>query len=523
MNVLVIGAGVAGSSAALAAASRGADVLVVTGGAALESATARAQGGIAAAIGADDDVESHLRDTLAAGAGLCDEAAVRALVTEGAERVRRLIAAGLPVDRTPSGDVALGLEAAHAVARIVHTGGDRTGAALAGWLLDRLVADRIEVREHTRLVELVIRDGAVRGAIVETGGRLTAIDADAVVLATGGLGRLYPATSNPEGARGDGLLAAWDAGAALADLEFVQFHPTTLPFADDFLVSEAVRGAGALLVDETGHRFVRDVDPRGELAPRDVVAAAIWRRVREQDGRPVLLDARGIERRDGRGALARRFPAIDAVIRAHGLDWATAPIPVMPAAHYAMGGVRTDLDGRTSVAGLLAAGECARTGVHGANRLASNSLLEGLVFGARAGLAATVSRGPVPEWAAEPVDESTRGLQADAPAPTIEDVRSAMAAGVGIERDAAGLMAAIDALDAARDHPATDPRVHAAARLGSLVARAALARRESRGAHRRSDFPATDPDLSAPVTLARAGRGHAAAALERETACSRQP
>lgn len=510
MTVLVVGAGAAGTSAALAAAERGAEVLVVTAGDAADSATACAQGGIAAAIGADDSVESHVRDTLAAGAGLCDPEAVRVLATEGAERVRALLAAGLPADREPSGAVALGLEAAHARPRIVHAGGDRTGAALAQWLLDRVLQTGIELRERTRLVELVVQDGVVTGAIVDSGGRLSVIDADAVVLATGGIGRLYPTTSNPPGARGEGLLAAWDAGAELADLEFVQFHPTTLPFAGDFLVSEAVRGAGAVLLDESGRRFLLDTDPRGELAPRDVVAAAVWRRVREQGGRPVLLDATGIERDGGAGSLARRFPGIDSVIRAHGLDWASAPVPIMPAAHFAMGGVRTDLDGRSSVPGLLAAGECARTGVHGANRLASNSLLEGLVFGARAGAAATLPlarasfrSGVSHGWNGAPKATTSDTGAGLGEAPTIEMVRRVMAEGVGIERDGGGLEAALGTLGAACAHPGASDAVHAAARLGSLVARAALLREESRGAHRRADFPVADPRLAQPVVLAR--------------------
>jgi len=542
VTVLVIGAGAAGASAALAAAGHGADVLVVTAGRADDSATACAQGGIAAAIGADDSVESHARDTLAAGAGLCDPSAVEVLVREGAARVGELLAAGFPADRDASGAVALGLEAAHERARIVHAGGDRTGAALASWLLDRVEAAGIELRERTRLVELVVQDDVVTGAIVEADGRLTVIDADAVVLATGGLGRLYPATSNPAGARGDGLLAAWDAGAELADLEFVQFHPTTLPDAGDFLVSEAVRGAGAVLVDETGRRFLLDTDPRGELAPRDVVAAAVWRRVREQGGRPVMLDATGIERDGGAGTLARRFPTIDAVIREHGLDWSRDPVPIMPAAHFAMGGVRTDLDGRTSVPGLLAAGECARTGVHGANRLASNSLLEGLVFGARAGRTAALpptapAAPPLPggpatlplpvRAAALPLPE--RGLSErsepkpeskGAPPPTLDTVRAAMAEGAGIERDAPGLTAAIGTLAAVRADPAASDAVHAAARLGSLVAHAALHREESRGAHRRTDFPTTDPRLAAPMTFVRARRTTPVAAGRTEDSCS---
>jgi len=522
-RVLVIGAGVAGLSAAIAAAGRGADVLVVAGEA-TDAATAAAQGGIAAAIGQDDSPESHARDTIAAGAGLSDPGAVRTLVAEGADRIRSLLGTGFPADRDAEGAVALGLEAAHSHARIVHAGGDRTGAALASWLLDRVAADRIPLRTGTRLVELLVHDGAVTGALVEQDGHLSTIDADAVVLATGGLGRLYPTTSNPTAARGDGLLAAWDAGAQLADLEFVQFHPTTLPFAGDFLVSEAVRGAGALILDQDGRRFLLEADPRGELAPRDVVAAAIWRRVRTQGGAPVLLDATDIERREGAGALRRRFPGIDAVVRAHGHDWTREPIPVMPAAHFAMGGIRTDLDGRSSVPGLLAAGECARTGVHGANRLASNSLLEGLVFGARAGRAALLGGADAPAWRADAVDED-----GNAPAPhtapaTLDDIRHAMADGVGIERDGLGLSSALRTLETARSDPRTGPAAHAAARLGALVARAALRREESRGAHRRTDFPDRDPRFAIPMGIVRGVRQNVPAAIGTgaEDACSPQ-
>ena len=537
-RVIVVGAGAAGASVALEAARHGADVLVVSAGPADESATAWAQGGIAAAIGTGDSIESHIRDTLSAGAGLCDPSAVRVLVTEGADRVRALLATGFPADRDAAGRVALGLEAAHERPRIIHAGGDRTGAALAAWLLDRLAEARIELLERTRLVELVERGGAVTGAILEQDGELTVVDADAVVLATGGLGRLYPSTSNPPIARGDGLLAAWDAGAQLADLEFVQFHPTTLPGAGDFLVSEAVRGAGAQILDEAGRRFLLDADPRGELAPRDVVAAAVWRRVREQGGRPVLLDATGIERDGGPGTLARRFPAIDAVIRGHGLDWSREPVPVMPAAHFAMGGVRTDLDGRSSVAGLLAAGECARTGVHGANRLASNSLLEGLVFGARAGRTAALAPLDPPAWAATSLSPSPRdrsgGTSDAASAATVATgadvgadsaqnamgaVRGAMADGVGIERDADGIGAALRVFDAVLADPAASGDVHAAARIGSLVAHAALGREESRGAHRRTDFPETSPRLAAPTALVRAHRGAPVAAGRTEDPC----
>lgn len=543
-RVLVVGAGIAGASAAAAAAGRGAEVVVIAAGHPLDSATAAAQGGVAAAVGVADAAGLHGADTLIAAAGLGDPAAVHVLVTEGAARVTALLDAGFPADRTAAGDLALGLEAAHTRHRIVHAGGDRTGAALASWHLDALVSAGVELRPWTRLVELIVRNGVVTGAIVADArsagaidAGLSAIDADAVVIATGGIGRLYPTTSNPHGATGDGLLAAWDAGAQLADLEFVQFHPTTLPFAGGFLVSEAVRGAGAVLIDDDGRRFLLDDDPRGELAPRDVVAAGVWRRMMAQGGRPVRLDATVIARRDGADALRRRFPAIDGALRAQGIDWTREPVPVAPAAHFAMGGIRTDLLGRSSVPGLLAAGECARSGVHGANRLASNSLLEGMVFGARAGRAAADGAAgdgaDARSWHAAPVDAPLRAAGAPAapasasapplpltPSPTIDDVRRRIGAGIGIERDAAGLDAAIAALEGIVADPRADRATHEAARLGRIIAIAALRREESRGAHRRRDAPATDPRQARPRGLV---RGANAAAATRPTTRRQEP
>ncbi|WP_314688775.1 FAD-binding protein [uncultured Bifidobacterium sp.] len=406
-RVIVVGTGIAGLSAALAAARgdhvRGiaaADVLLVTKTELLESNTYHAQGGIAAAVSPDDDPALHAKDTLAAGDGLCDPTAVDVLTREGADRVRALLAAGVRFDRGSDGTPLRGLEAAHSRARVLHAGGDATGR-IVELDVSAMVRNepRIEILEHTFLVDLVLRDGAVQGILVKDSrnGTASMIAADRVILATGGAGRLYPYTTNPAVATGDGLAAALRAGTQVADLEFYQFHPTALAVGEHFLVSEAVRGEGAQLLDEAGRRYMADVDPRAELAPRDVVARENYRRIMAQDGRPVFLDATAIARRDV-GArmsadelgdfLAHRFPTIDAYVRGLGIDWSRDPVPITPAAHYWMGGIRTDLEGRTSIPGLYASGECARTGVQGANRLASNSLLEGLVFGRRAGLAA---------------------------------------------------------------------------------------------------------------------------------------
>lgn len=420
-TIAVIGAGIAGLSAALAVANGdpdsglpGQDVTLITKTDLVESNTYHAQGGIAAAIFPDDDPKLHAQDTLAAGAGLCEPKAVDILTREGAEQVRRLIAAGVRFDKHPDGTLLRGLEAAHSRSRVVHAGGDATGKIVE---LDVSAIARntphIHIIEHAFVVDLVTEPvdahslaaseaqaagvtRVIRGIRLfdTTTGELRTLTADRVILATGGAGRLYPYTTNPQVATGDGLAAAWRAGAQVADLEFYQFHPTALGVGEHFLISEAVRGEGAILLNERGERYMTAIDPRAELAPRDVVARENFRQMMTQGGRPVLLDATAIGRKMGldhpglAAFLAHRFPTIDAYTRSMGFDWSREPIPVTPAAHYWMGGIRTDLWARTSIRGLYAAGECARTGVQGANRLASNSLLEGLAYGRRAGLAA---------------------------------------------------------------------------------------------------------------------------------------
>ncbi|MGN7188287.1 L-aspartate oxidase [Microbacterium enclense] len=504
-TVVVVGSGIAGLTAALHAAENGCRVTVVTKGALSDTNTRWAQGGVAAVTDPSDTVASHANDTMTAGAGLNDPAAVDVLVGEGPRRIAELVARGVAFDRAADGDFARGLEAAHAVARVLHAGGDATGAEIQAALGTAVRSAGIVVREHALLRDLVLRNGRVVGVELDGGERL---DADAAILATGGAGQLYAHTTNPAGATGDGIAAALRAGAAVADLEFVQFHPTALAVGAVFLVSEAVRGEGATLIDDAGRRFCFDAHPDGELAPRDVVARANARAMAAQGGRPVRLDATAL----GAGRLAERFPTIDAAVRERGLDWAREPIPVTPAAHYLMGGVVTDLVGRTTVPGLYAVGETARTGVHGANRLASNSLLEGAVFGARAGDA--VASGGV--WPTGPVSPATgdaegadvnrraAGVPAtgDAPAFSRAALQQLMWAEAGLVRDdaglarAAGVLAAWSAESASRSIEDENLLL-----VATHVVAAARARTVSVGAHFRSDAP----DAATSTVLTRAG------------------
>ncbi|MCJ1706909.1 L-aspartate oxidase [Microbacterium sp. VKM Ac-2923] len=481
-TVVVVGSGIAGLTAALHAAENGCQVTVVTKGSLSDTNTRWAQGGVAAVTDPGDSVASHAADTLTAGAGLNDPTAVDVLVGEGPERIAELVARGVDFDRTLGGDFARGLEAAHAVPRVLHAGGDATGAGIQTALGAAVRSAGLTVRENALLCDLVRDGGRVVGVELDGGER---IEADAVILATGGAGQLYAHTTNPLGATGDGIAAALRAGAEVADLEFVQFHPTALAAGAPFLVSEAVRGEGATLIDDAGRRFCFDAHPDGELAPRDVVARANARAMAAQNGRPVRLDATAL----GAELLAQRFPTIDAAVRERGLDWALEPIPVTPAAHYLMGGVVTDLDGRTTVPGLYAVGETARTGVHGANRLASNSLLEGAVFGARAGDAA--ARGGDWPVAAASTAAPRAAAAIDAPPFSRAALQRLMWADAGLVRDATGLDRAAAMLAAWSAD--TSPRSIEDANL-LLVARhvvsAARARTVSVGAHYRSDADA---------------------------------
>ncbi|HAQ59608.1 MAG TPA: L-aspartate oxidase, partial [Microbacterium sp.] len=395
-HAIVVGSGIAGLTVALHAARAGVAVTLVTKDVLEHANTRYAQGGIAGVMFAEDRVSDHARDTLVAGAGLADPAAVGVLVHEGPTRIRELVDLGVEFDRDADGEFVKGLEAAHSYPRILHSGGDATGTAIELALAAAVREAGVEIVEHAFLLDLALESRTVVGVELLTaeGGRM--LRADAVVIATGGAGQMFAHTTNPSVATGDGIAAALRAGAAVTDLEFVQFHPTVLAVGEPFLVSEAVRGEGAMIVDAVGHRFLADTHPEGELAPRDVVAQAIAERMAAQGGRPVSLDATRLGAAHGEppaSFLARRFPTIDAAVRERGLDWAHEPIPVTPAAHYLMGGIVTDLDGRTTLSGLYAVGEAARTGVHGANRLASNSLLEGAVFGARAAAAIAAPAG----------------------------------------------------------------------------------------------------------------------------------
>jgi L-aspartate oxidase len=480
MKVLVVGAGIAGLSAGLRADALGHDVEVLVKGHLGEGSTAHAQGGIAGEYGPGDSAELHALDTVHAGDGHGDPAAIAALVDGAAAALDALIDAGVPFDRAADGSIARGLEAAHSLPRIAHAGGDATGRAISDALTARLRASGVQVREQAFATDLLVDDGRVHGIRLLDG---SVIEADAVILATGGAGHLYPFTTNPGGTTGDGIAMALRAGAAVADLEFVQFHPTVLiDDAGSFLISEAARGAGAVLVDADGRRFVFDEHPDGELAPRDVVARAVARQALAQ-GVPVRLDATAL----GGDLLARRFPTIDAELRRRGYDWAREAVPVSPAAHYLMGGVATDTEGRTSLPGLWAVGETARTGVHGANRLASNSLLEGAVFGARAADALTAPSAfaghaiPLPRPGGDRLHPAN-----DAQSFSRATLQHLMWEQVGLLRDDAGLADAVRTLntwDAPLPRTATEQEDANLLVVARAVASAALARTVSLGAH----------------------------------------
>ncbi|GAA2134238.1 L-aspartate oxidase [Actinomadura napierensis] len=513
-DVVVIGSGIAGLVAALRCRPHG-RVLLVTKALLDAGSTRWAQGGIASALAPDDSPDDHLADTLTAGVGLCDEAAVRTLVTEGPDAVRGLIELGAAFDRTGDGAIALTREGGHHRRRIAHAGGDATGAEISRALLAELKDSGVEVIEHALVLDL-LKDatGRAAGITLHVMGEgqpngVGAVRARAVVLATGGLGQVFSATTNPEVSTGDGVALALRAGAAVTDLEFVQFHPTPLWLGEDArgqqpLISEAVRGEGAHLVDHSGERFMVGRHELAELAPRDVVAKGIMNRMRETGEPCMLLDGRHF----GAAMWEKRFPTILAACRHHGIDPVTEPIPVVPAAHYSSGGVRTDLYGRTSVPGLYACGEVACTGVHGANRLASNSLLEGLVFAGRIATALTgdlaAAPGPSEHTAATPgpsavatpepvVDRAMPGGGLLDPA-VRGDVQRIMTSFAGVLRGAEGLDTAARELAALPRRGGAEPGVEAweATNLhtvASAIVAAARLRQETRGSHWRQDFP----------------------------------
>jgi len=481
---LVVGSGVAGLHTAWRASADG-DVMVLTKRSLFDSATAYAQGGIAAALGAGDSPELHRKDTLAAGAALCDAEAVEVLVEEGPARVRELATAGARFDLEPGGNFKLGREAAHSRRRIVHAHGDQTGAEVARTLIKRVrESERIDVLEKARILDLIVKDGVTFGVRAAVAGKAVEIIADATVLATGGCGQVYRYTTNPQVATGDGYAIAHRAGATLADMEFVQFHPTALDTPENplQLISEAVRGEGAVLLNEDGERFMLKRHKLAELAPRDVVAREIFRE--KAGGRRVFLDARMLG-----PVFEKRFPGIFAICRARGIDPANDLIPVTPAAHYMMGGIVTDLRGRASLNRLYACGEVARTGVHGANRLASNSLLEGLVFAERVARdMIQMKKLPTPPrkrtWDVPLLrDRGAAQVAADS-------IRQVMWDHCGIDRSAKGLrlgLAKLTEIESRLPLGATEETNMAQTSL--LIADAALLRKESRGGHYRSDFP----------------------------------
>lgn len=491
-DVVVIGTGVAGLAAALAAHRKGSRTVILSKAA--ETATFHAQGGIAVVLPhTEDSVDAHVRDTLVAGAGLCDPEAVRSIVADGYRAVADLVADGARFDESSPGRWALTREGGHSIRRIIHAGGDATGAEVQR-ALDHAAAT-LDIRRNHVALEILHHGAAVTGVLVRNADGLGVVHAPSVILATGGLGHLYSATTNPEGSTGDGIALALWAGVGVSDIEFIQFHPTMLFDRNATgrrpLITEALRGEGAVLRDARGDSVTAGVHPMGDLAPRDVVAAAIEARLRATGEECVYLDARSIDR------FEQRFPTVTAACHAAGIDPTTQPIPVVPGAHYSCGGVRTDVHGRTELGGLFAAGEVARTGMHGANRLASNSLLEGLVVGGRAGRAAAdhARAADAPMAKAEPVQRDT--LDRDL-------LQSVMTQYASVVRDGDGLRRVADALAVATPRPMSSRAAFEDAALTAtarVVAAAAEARTETRGCHHRSDFPDTDPAQAVSRTV----------------------
>jgi L-aspartate oxidase len=513
-DYIIIGSGIAGLFTALLASKHG-SVLVLTKAALEESNTRYAQGGIAAAMSPADSPRLHYEDTIAAGAALCDEHAVEVLTREAPGRIRDLLALNVPFD-LQGGDLALGLEGAHRARRVLHAGGDATGFHIERTLCRALRDAGVDIIEGCFVTEVIIDGGSAIGvrAISDQGSIFVQpkfTPGRRIVLASGGAGQLFSHTTNPLVATGDGLALAYRAGAALMDIEFYQFHPTALavPGLPSFLISEAVRGEGAYLKNADGERFMLRVDPRGELAPRDVVARALSAEMQRSGTTHVFLDLRHLQR----DIVRNRFPTIDAYCRKAGLDMTVDLLPVAPAAHYLMGGVQTNLWGETSVPGLYACGEVAATGVHGANRLASNSLLEGLVFGARIVERTTHAEGRerahsrANDLRIAERDPVAPNLQSNEN-PTLAALQKLMWTRVGLVRDEVSLIAARSELvrwRRALPEPQTvaEHELNNMVLIGGLMATAAIERRESRGGHYRSDFPAEDPSWRRHIVLSK--------------------
>ena len=525
-DVVVVGSGIAGVTAALSTHSvlPDSNVLLVTKSLLDDGSTRWAQGGIAAALGPGDTPEQHLADTLTAGAGICDVDTVRALVTDGPQAVRRLIALGARFDADAGGVLELTREGGHLRRRIAHAGGDATGAEVSRALLRALAAagagaeegTGIDVIEHAMSLDLLLAgDGSVAGLTLHVIGEgqqdgVGAVHAPAVVLATGGMGQVFSATTNPPVSTGDGIGLALRAGAEAADLEFVQFHPTVLWLGSGArgrqpLISEAVRGEGAFLTDGSGRRFMTGRHPLADLAPRDVVAKAIMNVMAETGADHVYLDGTHL----GEDVWEHRFPTIRASCLSHGIDPVRQRIPVVPAAHYASGGVKADLHGRTTVGGLYACGEAACTGVHGANRLASNSLLEGLVFAER--IAADLASGLPPRQAPAPYPRGSRHRTPGLIDPGATDqIRHLMTEQAGVLRSGPGLAAAADALRKIGDQQSSHPSLAAweatnVHTLASALVAAATLRTETRGSHWREDFPDSSDDWIGHIIVSLSG------------------
>jgi L-aspartate oxidase len=491
-DVVVIGTGVAGLAAGLAAHRSGARTVILSK--ADDTATFYAQGGIAVVLPfTDDTVDSHVADTLAAGAGLCDAHAVRSIVADGYRAVADLIADGARFDESAPGQWALTREGGHSRRRIMHSGGDATGAEVQR-ALDHAAAT-LDIRRNHVALQVLHDESGVTGVLVRNDDGLGVIHSPSVIMATGGLGHLYRATTNPEGSTGDGIALALWAGVGVRDLEFIQFHPTMLydPRGTGRrpLITEALRGEGAVLRDARGDSVTAGVHPMGDLAPRDVVAAAIDARLRQTGDACVYLDARSIER------FEQRFPTVTAACNAAGIDPTRQPIPVVPGAHYSCGGVSTDVYGRTELPGLFAAGEVARTGMHGANRLASNSLLEGLVVGGRAGRTAADHARAAGSPMAKPEAGQYHSLERKV-------LQQAMTRWASVVRDGDGLRELAGVLEDAPARPVrtrTDFEDAALTATARAVAAAALTRTESRGCHHRADYPDTDPAQAVSRTV----------------------